>query len=107
LGFEFFSPGAPGVLLREGYAGYIAPCWILVVLQITSFLPSVRELEFLLFDGSPGGSSAIMVGGTGSPCTMGSRPPSTSRVAGWHSVEEVGVQLLEKRDVALPQGGTV
>jgi hypothetical protein len=39
------------VFLREGYAGYVGPCLVLV-LQIASFLPSVRGLEFVLFDGS-------------------------------------------------------
>jgi hypothetical protein len=46
-----FSPGASAVFLREEYAGYDAPCRILVLLQIASFLTSVRGLDFLLFDG--------------------------------------------------------
>jgi hypothetical protein len=58
------------VFLREGYAGYVASCTVLVVLQIASFLPSVRVLEFQLFDGSVGGSSAVTVGTTGILCTM-------------------------------------
>jgi hypothetical protein len=33
------------VFLREGCAGYITPCRVLVVVPITSFLPSVRRLE--------------------------------------------------------------
>jgi hypothetical protein len=31
--------------LREEYAGYVTPCSVLVVVPITSFLPSVRRLE--------------------------------------------------------------
>jgi hypothetical protein len=50
----FFSPGASAVFLREGYAGYVTPCGALVVVPISSFLPSVRGLEFLLFDGGSG-----------------------------------------------------
>jgi hypothetical protein len=38
----------------EGYAGNVTPCRVLVVVQITSFLPSARGLEFLLFDGGVG-----------------------------------------------------
>jgi hypothetical protein len=34
------------------------------------------------------------------------RPPSTSRVADCHLVEELRFQLLERRDVTLLQGGT-
>jgi hypothetical protein len=48
-GFEFFNSGAPAVFLREGYAGHVASCRILIVVLIASFLPSVRGLEFLLF----------------------------------------------------------
>jgi hypothetical protein len=36
---RFFSPGAPAVFLREGYAGNVTSCWVLVVLQITFFSP--------------------------------------------------------------------
>jgi hypothetical protein len=39
------------MFLKERYAGYVTPYGILVVVLITSFLPSVRELEFLLFNG--------------------------------------------------------
>jgi hypothetical protein len=42
------------VFLREGYAGYVTHCRVLVVMQITSFLPSVKDLEFPLFDGGAG-----------------------------------------------------
>jgi hypothetical protein len=38
----FFSPGAPAVFLREGYAGYVSHCRILFMLKIISFLPSLR-----------------------------------------------------------------
>jgi hypothetical protein len=54
LGFGFFSPGAPAVFLREGYARNVNHCRVLVVVQITSFLPSVRGLNFPLFDGGIG-----------------------------------------------------
>jgi hypothetical protein len=58
LGFVFFififSHVALAMFLREGYAGYLIPCRILVVVLITSFIPSVRGLEFLLFDGGIG-----------------------------------------------------
>jgi hypothetical protein len=50
----FISPGAPAVFLREGCAGNVAPCRVLAVVQITSFLPSVRGLEFPLFDADAG-----------------------------------------------------
>jgi hypothetical protein len=43
--FEFFSSGAPAVFLREWYVGYVTPCRVLVVVLITSFLPSVRGLS--------------------------------------------------------------
>jgi hypothetical protein len=39
------------MFLREGYACYVTPCRILVVVLITSFLSSVRGLEFLFYDG--------------------------------------------------------
>jgi hypothetical protein len=48
-GFGFFSPGVLAVSLTEGYAGNSISCRVLVVVQNTSFLPSVRELGFLLF----------------------------------------------------------
>jgi hypothetical protein len=51
LGFWVFSPGVPAVFLREGYARYVIPCRVLAVVQMTSFLPSVRELDSQLFDG--------------------------------------------------------
>jgi hypothetical protein len=51
---RFFSPGALAVFLRERYAGNVTPCSVLVVLQITSFLPSARRVEFLLFDWGTG-----------------------------------------------------
>jgi hypothetical protein len=50
----FFSPGAPAVFLKEGYAGYVTPCRVLVVVLITSFLSPVRGLEFLLFEEGAG-----------------------------------------------------
>jgi hypothetical protein len=42
------------VFLREGYVGYVTLCRVLLVMQITSFLPEVKGLEFLLFDGGAG-----------------------------------------------------
>jgi hypothetical protein len=39
------------VFLREGYAEYVTPCRVRVVVTITSFLSSVRGLEFPFFDG--------------------------------------------------------
>jgi hypothetical protein len=42
------------VFLREGYAGYVTSCCVLVVVLITSFLPSVRWLEFPFFNGGTG-----------------------------------------------------
>jgi hypothetical protein len=47
------------------------------------------------------------VGHSGSLCTVGGRPSSTSSVAGCYSVEELGFQLLDRRDVSLLQGGAV
>jgi hypothetical protein len=52
--FSFFSPGAPTVFLREGYAGYVTPCRVLVAVLITSLLPSRKGLELLVFDGAQG-----------------------------------------------------
>jgi hypothetical protein len=47
------------VLLREGYSGYVILCRVLVVVPIASFLPSVRGLEFPLFDGMQGLSCGL------------------------------------------------
>jgi hypothetical protein len=49
---RFFSPGAPAVFLSVGYAGYVTPCRVLIVVPIISFLSSLRGLEFPLFDWS-------------------------------------------------------
>jgi hypothetical protein len=38
------------LILREGYAGYVTDCRVLVVVPIASFLPSVRGMEFPLFE---------------------------------------------------------
>jgi hypothetical protein len=48
---RFFSSGAPAVFLREGYAGYVTPWRVQVLVLITTFLSSARELEFVLFMG--------------------------------------------------------
>jgi hypothetical protein len=51
LGFRVLFPGVSAVFLREGYAGNVSFCRVLVVVQITSSLLSVRDLELLLFVG--------------------------------------------------------
>jgi hypothetical protein len=52
--FVFFCPpGALALFLREEYIEYVTPCRVLVV-PIASFLPSVRGLEFPLFDEDAG-----------------------------------------------------
>jgi hypothetical protein len=53
------------------------------------------------------GSPAVAVEITGSLCTVGDRPPSTSRVVNCHSVEELGSQLLDRKDRTLLKGGAV
>jgi hypothetical protein len=53
------------------------------------------------------GSPTVVVGNFGSLCTVGCRPTSTSRVVGCHSVEELGFQLLDKRDMTFLWGGTM
>jgi hypothetical protein len=53
------------VFLREQYVGYVTLCRVLVVVQITSFLSSVRELEFLLFDGDTGALLQLQGGALG------------------------------------------
>jgi hypothetical protein len=94
------------VLLREGDAGYVAPFKVLVVLQITSFLPSVWGLEFLFFDECTGALLQSQWGGVGL-CSMGGKPSTTIRVAGSHPVEELRCQLLDRRDMALLQRDSV
>jgi hypothetical protein len=41
-----------------------------------------------------------------SVCCRG-RPSSISRVTDWHSIEELGFQCLDRRDVTLLQGGAL
>jgi predicted metal-dependent hydrolase len=53
------------VFLREGYAGYVTPCRVLVVVLITFFLSSVSGLEFLLFDGDTGSLLKLQWGALG------------------------------------------
>jgi hypothetical protein len=36
-----FPPGAPAVFLREGYAGYVTPCRVIVVVPVATFLPTL------------------------------------------------------------------
>jgi hypothetical protein len=90
--FFFFPPGAPAVVLREEYAGYVAPDRVLVVVSIASFLPSVRGLEFPLFDGGTGALLQSQWRALGL-CALWGRPPRTTRVAECHSVEELGFQF--------------
>jgi hypothetical protein len=75
------------------------------VVLITSFLPSVRGLEFLLFDGVTGFLQQSQWGALGLCALFRGRPPSTSRVEDCHSVEELGFQFLDRRDVTLLKGG--
>jgi hypothetical protein len=46
------------------------------------------------------GLSSVTVRSARSLCIVGDRPPSTSRIVGFHSVEELGFQLLDRRDVS-------
>jgi hypothetical protein len=102
-----FSPNALAVFLREGYAGYVTLLRVLVVVLITSFLSSVGRLELLLFGGGTGALLQLQWGAL-CLCTLwGNRPPSTSRVADCHSVEELGFHLLDRRDVTLLQVGAM
>jgi hypothetical protein len=76
------------------------------VVPIASFLLSVRgEVPTLLWGHR--GSLAVTVGSTGYLCTMKFGPPRTHRVADCHSVEELGFQILDRRDMTLLQGGAV
>jgi hypothetical protein len=83
------------------HAGYVTPCRVLVVVSITSFFSS------------GGWSSCSLMGVQRLFCshrslfTVGGRPPSTSRVVDYHSVEELGFQPLDRRDRTLLQGGAV
>jgi hypothetical protein len=75
------------------------------MVPITSSLPSVRGLEFLLFDGSAGVLLQSQWGVL-RLCALW-EPPITSRVVDYHSVEELGFQLLDSSDVTVLQGGAV
>jgi hypothetical protein len=66
---RFFLPGAPTAFFREEYAGYVTPCWVFVVVLVASFLPSVRRLEFPLFDWGHRDSPVVTMGSIGSLCT--------------------------------------
>jgi hypothetical protein len=77
------------VFLRAGYAGFVTHCSVLVVLQIMYFLTSLRGLSSCSWMGTEG-LFCSTVGKIRSQCTVGARPPSTSRVADGHSVEELG-----------------
>jgi hypothetical protein len=50
------------------------------------------------------GFSCSCKGECWSLCSVGNRPLSTSRVVDCHSVEELGFQLLDRRDVTVLQG---
>jgi hypothetical protein len=73
------------VFLREGYAGYITPYRVVVVVIMISFLSTAYGLEFLLFDGVAGTLLQLQCS-AGSLCTVRGWPSSTSRVADGHSV---------------------
>jgi hypothetical protein len=105
--FFFLSPGALAMYLREGFARYVIPCSVLVVVTITSFLSSLKRLELLLFDEGKEFSCSHVEEHWVSVHSWGGRSPSTNRVADCHSVEEFGFQLLKGRDVTLLQGGAV
>jgi hypothetical protein len=47
---SFFFSWRSSSFPQSGYAGNVTPSRVLVVVRITSFLPSVRGLEFLHFD---------------------------------------------------------
>jgi hypothetical protein len=94
------------VFLRAGYAGFVTHCRVFVVSQITSFLTSLRGSSSCSWMGTEG-LSCSAVGNARSQCTVGARPPSTSRVADCHSVEELGFKLLVGRDGNLLQGDAV
>jgi hypothetical protein len=88
LGFlGFFSPGAPEVFLREGYAGYVTPCKVLIVVLITSFLPSLRGLEFSLFDGDA--ETLLSHSGEHWVSVHCGGQASCNREVDYHSVEEL------------------
>jgi hypothetical protein len=76
------------------------------VVQITSFLPSVWVLEFLLFDGGVG-TLLHYSGECWVSCTVGGKSLSTCRIVDCHSVKGLGFQLLDRRDGTLQQGGRV
>jgi hypothetical protein len=54
VGILSFYSGVPAVFLTVGYAGNVTLFRLLVMVHITSFLPSVRDLGFPLFDGEVG-----------------------------------------------------
>jgi hypothetical protein len=102
-GFEFFSLGVPAVFLREGYAGNVTSCRVIV--QITSFLSSVRGLELQLFDGAHGLSCSHR-GKCWISAHCGRQASYYLQSSGdCHSVEELGFQLLDRRDGTFLQGG--
>jgi hypothetical protein len=76
------------VFFREEYAVCVTPYRVLVV-PINSFLPSLRGLEFLLFDGGAGVLLQSQWGVLGLCVLWGGRPPSTSKVSDCYSVEEL------------------
>jgi hypothetical protein len=102
---SFFS-GTSSSILQRGVCWICSLCRVLLVLQITSFFSSLMELELLLWCGC-GGAPVVTEWSTRSLCTVGDRPSGTSRVAGCHSVEDLGFQLLDRRDMTLLQRGAV
>jgi hypothetical protein len=104
LGFWVFSPGVPVVLLGERYPRNLTPFRVFILVQITSFLLSVRE--FCSMTGSKE-SSMFTVGSTGLLHTLEGKPSGSYRVADYHSVEQLAFQLLDRGDQTLLQASTV
>jgi hypothetical protein len=80
-------------------AGFLLWCQCL-------FSPLGEGLEFPLLGGFRV-SPAVAVGSTVSLHTVGGKPCSTSRIVDYYSVEELGFQFLDRRDVTLLQGGAM
>jgi hypothetical protein len=94
------------VFLREGCIGSVTTCKVLAVVHITFFLPSMRGWSSHSFMGAWGLSCSCSGEYWVSVCCRG-RPSSISRVTDWHSIEELGFQCLDRRDVTLLQGGAL
>jgi hypothetical protein len=78
------------------------------VVQITAFLPSVRELEFPIFEGEWGVSHRWAWWGVLGLCVpWGGMPPCAHRVADYCSVEELEFLLFNEGLGALLQVGVM